>query len=261
MKNDIATYVFFPPRRYVAGLKRWHLAPDATSDGPLVPPDAIPDGVGTEDDFEDAIAAAQGHVYVLFPSGGAVEATPRLWMCPPPTSPSPLPTDAPRQRLSAEIRLASLEADSADLVSALVNVWVHLRRIREAVGVKRDTATSTLLASPGADAWVACASPEVLDYGGAAATAAVTCSGTVNAATAAESLSTNGRPEDAFALTTERKLLELSDPRRSCHSANAAPLTFIVLDGTYRQAKCVSYPPLRFVQSTTVISATGATAA
>lgn len=193
--------------RYIAGLRRAHLALDATPDGSLVPPDAVPDGFGTEDDFIEYLTERRGRVYVLFPAHDAVDVEPRLWMCPP-TQPSD--AQDTNHTPTIEDRIAELEADAIDTVADIVGVWARLRRVRSAVmsrvgslgGVSADTAF-----------------PDT-----------ESCS-TTDSSTRSKAPST-----DVFASTIERKLVELSDPaRRSL--VNVEPLTFIVLDGTYRQAK------------------------
>lgn len=198
--------------RYIAGLRRAHLALDATPDGPLVPPDAVPDGFGTEDDFMEYLTERRGRVYVLFPAHDAVDVEPRLWMCPP-TQPSD--AQDTNHTPMTEDRIAELEADVVDTVAEIVGVWARLRRIRSAVmsrvGSFRGVSADTIL--PNTDS----------------------CS-TADSSTSSKAPSTNTIVADVFASTIERKLVELSDPARRSR-VNVEPLTFIVLDGTYRQAK------------------------
>lgn len=188
--------------RYVAGLRRAHLALDATSDGPLVPPDAVPDGFGTEDDFMEYLTERRGRVYVLFPAHDAVDVEPRLWMC------ATHPSDAEDNMPPTEDRIAQLEADAVDTIAEFVGVWVRLRRIRLTVGSFEGVSTDAAL-------------PDAESYS------------TADTSTSSKAPSTNTIVVDVFASATERKLVELSDPTRRGRD----PLTFIVLDGTYRQAK------------------------
>lgn len=178
-------------RGYVAGLRRSHL------DSGWIPADAIPPGLGTEDDFLEDLAG-WGLTCVLFPSPDAVAVDVALskW--------ENTHVEDPRTR-----ELTKLESESRRTVGVAFELLVRLHRLHVAVD-----AIETALGGPGAPP------PAAAPVGARSGW-------------------------DAMPERVRHQLLALTDPQwlsrlpRVPSQANptAAPATFVVLDGTYRQAK------------------------
>jgi hypothetical protein len=182
---------------YIAGLRDSHIASGT------VLADSIPPGLGTEDAFMKA-TAAPGRRFVLFPSADAVSVDEALWS---PARAADGDDGCLQPSTAGGARLAALEGEHRAALAAVASISVRLWQLNAAVAAAEEVATVRL--------------------------------GHQERPAAAPPHSTTAVQTD---LT--RRLLELTDPAGSCTpgsradgGSDGAAATFIVLDGTYRQAK------------------------